>query len=294
MDNINKAVSQNVSSEYAETARSGIVADVITTPVIVNADNQGAPLIVVHNLQKTYDLGQTLVHALRGISLEISYGEFVAVMGPSGSGKSTFMNLIGCLDHPTRGTYQLAGKQVSSMSNQDLARVRNRLIGFVFQGFNLLVRSSALGNVELPMVYAGLTKKLRQQRARQALELVGLGSRMDHKPAQLSGGQQQRVAIARALVNSPMLLLADEPTGNLDSRTSLEIMSVLQTLNQQGLTIVLVTHEPDIAAFTTRQIAFRDGHLVRDEPVAHPRDAQAEWLALPAEDVDESELEVSS
>lgn len=258
-----------------------------TTPLLVNADQQGTPIIVVHNLHKKYQLGQTHVHALRGVSLEVSPGEFVAVRGPSGSGKSTFMNLIGCLDRPTYGAYSLAGRQVSQFSTKELARVRNRLIGFVFQGFNLLSRASALSNVELPMIYAGLTKELRLRRAKQALHLVGLATRMDHKPAQLSGGQQQRVAIARSLVNSPSLLLADEPTGNLDSRTSVEVMAILQALNQQGLTIVLVTHEPDIAEYTSRQITFRDGRLVRDEPVTHPRDAQAEWVAIANHNPDE-------
>lgn len=258
-----------------------------TSPLVVNADQQGNPVIVVNNLHKKYALGQTLVHALRGVSLEVSPGEFVAVRGPSGSGKSTFMNLIGCLDRPTQGTYWLAGKQVSKLSNWELARVRNRLIGFVFQGFNLLSKATAQSNVELPMVYAGLRKELRVKRARQALQLVGLGSRMDHKPAQLSGGQQQRVAIARSLVNSPSLLLADEPTGNLDSRTSVEVMAILQALNRQGLTIVLVTHEPDIAEYTSRQIVFRDGHLIRDEPTEHPRDAQAEWNTISATNPDE-------
>jgi len=256
----------------------------VASPRIVNADNHGKPVIVVHNLRKTYWLGQAPVHALRGVSLEVSPGEFVAVMGPSGSGKSTFMNLIGCLDRPSQGEYLLAGKLVSHMSNQELATVRNRLIGFVFQGFNLLSRASALHNVELPMVYGGLTKELREHRARQALQLVGLGTRMDHLPSQLSGGQQQRVAIARALVNSPSLLLADEPTGNLDSRTSIEVMAILQALNQQGLTIVLVTHEPDIAEYTTRRVTFRDGRLLRDEPVLNSRDAQAEWAALAPQD----------
>lgn len=228
------------------------------------------------------------MHALRGVSLEVLPGEFVAVRGPSGSGKSTFMNLIGCLDHPTQGTYWLSGKQVSQLSNQELARVRNRLIGFVFQGFNLLSRASALSNVEMPMIYAGLRKELRQRRARQALQLVGLGARLNHKPSELSGGQQQRVAIARALVNSPSLLLADEPTGNLDSRTSVEVMAILQALNQHGLTIVLVTHEPDIAEYASRQITFRDGRLVRDEPVANPRDAQAEWAVIGKQNIDEA------
>jgi putative ABC transport system ATP-binding protein len=278
----------HTTSSFAsdQTVASSLASDV-TSPRMVNADNQGKPLIVVHNLHKTYQVGQTVVHALRGISLEVSPGEFIAVRGPSGSGKSTFMNLIGCLDRPTQGSHWFAGRQVSDLSNQELARVRNRLIGFVFQGFNLLSRASAKSNVELPMIYAGLTRELRERRARQALHLVGLGSRMDHKPAQLSGGQQQRVAIARALVNSPALLLADEPTGNLDSRTSVEIMAVLQALNQQGLTIVLVTHEPDIAQYTTRQVLFRDGRLVRDEPVTNPRDAQADWATLARQNPDE-------
>jgi putative ABC transport system ATP-binding protein len=254
----------------------------------VNADNQGKPLIVVHDVHKTYQLGQTSVHALRGVSLEVSPGEFVAVRGASGSGKSTFMNLIGCLDRPTQGSYWLVGREVSHMSSKELARIRNRLIGFVFQGFNLLPRASAKSNVELPMIYAGLTRELREHRARQALHLVGLELRMDHQPAQLSGGQQQRVAIARALVNSPSLLLADEPTGNLDTQTSVEIMAVLQGLNRQGLTIVLVTHEPDIAEYTTRQVTFRDGRLVRDEPVANPRDAQADWISLAQQNPDEN------
>ncbi len=238
------------------------------------------PVVSVRNLTKTYLLGQTRVHALQGISLAVHQGEFVAVMGPSGSGKSTFMNLIGCLDRPTQGDYRIAGKLVSRLSNDELADIRNRLIGFVFQGFNLLSRASALSNVTLPMVYAGVSREEREYRGRKVLRLVGLGDRMDHKPSQLSGGQQQRVAIARALVNEPSLLLADEPTGNLDSRTSLEIMAVLQALNEQGLTIVLVTHEPDIAQFTKRQVTFRDGRIVRDEPVLTSRSAKEEWARL--------------
>jgi putative ABC transport system ATP-binding protein len=233
-------------------------------------------------------LGQTRVNALRGISLEISPGEFVAVRGPSGSGKSTFMNVIGCLDRPTQGEYWLTGKAVSRMSVAELSRVRNRTIGFIFQGFNLLSRATALDNVELPMVYAGLTKSLRVQRATQALQMVGLGTRLDHKPNQLSGGQQQRVAIARSLVNSPSLILADEPTGNLDSRTSVEVMGIMQALNRQGLTIILVTHEPDIAEYASRQITFRDGHLVKDEPVSQPRDAAAEWAVLAQQNPDDN------
>ena len=239
-----------------------------------------APIVAVRNLTKIYIVGRTHVPALQGISLTVNQGEFVAVMGPSGSGKSTFMNLTGCLDHPTQGEYWLAGKLVSSLSNDELADIRNRQIGFVFQGFNLLSRSSALSNVLLPMVYAGVSREERERRGRSVLRLVGLGGRMDHKPSELSGGQQQRVAIARALVNEPALLLADEPTGNLDSRTSLEIMAVLQALNEQGLTILMVTHEPDIANFAKRQVAFRDGLIVHDEPVLSPASAKEEWTKL--------------
>jgi putative ABC transport system ATP-binding protein len=242
-----------------------------------------ASVIAVRDLKKTYLLGQTRVRALRGVSLEVQEGEFVAIMGPSGSGKSTFMNLLGCLDTPTQGEYWLAGRLVSSLSSDDLADIRNRLIGFVFQGFNLLSRATALSNVALPLLYAGVSRTERDERARKMLRLVGLGKRLHHRPAQLSGGQQQRVAIARALVNNPSLLLADEPTGNLDSRTSIEIMAILQALNKQGLTIVLVTHEPDIAAYTKRQVTFRDGRIVRDEPVAVPRSAEEEWKTLTAE-----------
>jgi putative ABC transport system ATP-binding protein len=241
---------------------------------------KSATIVAVRNLIKIYIVGQTRVRALQGISLTVNQGEFVAVMGPSGSGKSTFMNLIGCLDRPTQGEYWLAGKLVSSLSNDELADIRSRQIGFVFQGFNLLSRSSALGNVLLPMVYAGVSREERERRGRGVLRLVGLGDRMDHKPSELSGGQQQRVAIARALVNGPALLLADEPTGNLDSRTSLEIMAVLQALNAQGLTILMVTHEPDIAKFAKRQVAFRDGLIVRDEPVLTPGSAKEEWTKL--------------
>lgn len=280
-------MTQNNEADNTSSFAVHDMASDATTPRMVNADNQGKPIIVVHDLRKVYQVGQTRVPALRGISLEVSRGEFVAVRGPSGSGKSTFMNIIGCLDRPTQGSYWLVGREVSRMSNWELARVRNRLIGFVFQGFNLLNRASALSNVELPMIYGGLTREMRQRRARQALSLVGLGSRMDHLPSQLSGGQQQRVAIARALVNSPSLLLADEPTGNLDSRTSVEIMALLQLLNQRGLTIVLVTHEPDIAEYTTRQILFHDGKLVRDEPTSSPRDAQAECAVFAVQSADD-------
>src|SRR5437773_1189110 len=266
MTNKNKDTPKKSSSFASpETAVPALAPDV-AAPHMVNADNQGKPLIVAHNLHKTYYLGQTLVHALRGISLEVSHGEFVAVRGPSGSGKSTFMNLIGCLDRPTHGSYWLAGRQVSDISNQELARVRNRMIGFVFQGFNLLSRASARSNVELPMIYAGLSKEQRERRARQALHLMGLGSRMEHKPPPLSGGEQQRVAIARALVNSPTLLLADEPTGNLDTRTSVEVVDLLGTLvDQSGVTVIIVTHAEDVARRTARRIAMRDGQLVDTE-----------------------------
>ena len=225
------------------------------------------PVIRVEDVHKSYDLGETKVHALRGVSVDIAAGEFVAIMGASGSGKSTFMNLLGCLDKPTSGRYILEGIDVSQLDKKDLALIRNRKIGFVFQGFNLLSRTTALENVELPTLYARMNKEERLMRSREALKMVGLGDRAGHFPSQLSGGQQQRVAIARALVNRPAILLADEPTGNLDSRTSLEIMEIFQELNDQGLTIVLVTHEPDIAQFAKRMIVFRDGKIRRDEPV---------------------------
>jgi putative ABC transport system ATP-binding protein len=224
------------------------------------------PIIRLDQLEKTYDSGGTKVHAVRKLTLEIGAGEFVAIMGSSGSGKSSLMNIIGCLDRPTGGKYFLDGLDVSSQNRNQLADVRNRKIGFVFQGFNLLSRTSALENVELPMLYhhGSLTARQQHDKARAVLDLVGLGNRWDHLPNQLSGGQQQRVAIARALVNDPVLLLADEPTGNLDSRTSIEIMGVFQTLNDQGITIVMVTHEPDIAAFTKRNILMRDGQIRED------------------------------
>ena len=233
------------------------------------------PVIRVEDVHKYYDLGENKVHALRGVSVEIAGGEFVAIMGASGSGKSTFMNLLGCLDKPSSGRYLLEGTDVSQLDKKALAAIRNRKLGFVFQGFNLLARTTALENVELPTLYARLPKEERQLRAKEALELVGLGGRMEHFPSQLSGGQQQRVAIARALVNRPSILLADEPTGNLDSRTSVEIMQIFQTLNEGGLTIVLVTHEPDIARFAKRTLVFRDGKIRRDEPVKErPRAAE--------------------
>ena len=226
------------------------------------------PVIRLESVFKTYDLGEVQVQALRGVSLEIAEGEFVAVMGPSGSGKSTIMNILGCLDRPTKGRYFLDGVDVSRMTKKELARIRNRKLGFVFQQFNLLSRTSALENVELPAVYAGIPPEERERRAMEALTRVGLADRAGHHPSQFSGGQQQRVAIARGLVNRPSILLADEPTGNLDSRTSVEIMDILQTLNvEQNITIVVVTHEPDIAQYAKRNLLFRDGKLVRDSLV---------------------------
>ena len=222
-------------------------------------------LIRTRDLAKVYRMGDTEVHALDQVSVDIGRGEFVAIMGPSGSGKSTFMNVLGCLDRPTSGQYLLDGKNVSEMSNDELATVRNRNIGFVFQQFNLLARTPAIENVELPLVYGGVDKKARSERAKAMLEQVGLAERVHHHPSQLSGGQQQRVAIARALVTEPLLILADEPTGALDSRTSLEIMALLQQLNRQGMTVVLVTHEPEIARFAGRILGFRDGRVVQDE-----------------------------
>ena len=222
-------------------------------------------LIHTRELVKVYRMGDSEIHALDGVSVDIDKGEFVAVMGPSGSGKSTFMSVLGCLDRPSSGQYALNGKNVSELAGDDLATVRNRNIGFVFQQFNLLPRTPASENVELPLVYAGLPKKQRFEKAMAMLERVGLGERAHHHPAQLSGGQQQRVAIARALVTEPLLILADEPTGALDSRTSLEIMALLQELNRQGMTVVLVTHEPDIARYAQRILGFRDGRVVQDE-----------------------------
>jgi putative ABC transport system ATP-binding protein len=224
-------------------------------------------IIRVTDVHKYYELGETRVHALRGVSVEVGPGEFVAIMGSSGSGKSTFMNILGCLDKPTSGQYHLEGIEVSSLDKKQLAAIRNRKIGFVFQGFNLLSRTTALENVELPTLYASVSREEGLRRSNEALELVGLSDRKLHYPSQLSGGQQQRVAIARALVNRPAILLADEPTGNLDSRTSVEIIDVLQKLNDKGLTIVLVTHEPDIARFARRMIEFRDGRIRHNDPV---------------------------
>ena len=222
-------------------------------------------LIEVRDLVKVYAMGETEVRALAGVSTDIARGEFIAVMGPSGSGKSTFMNILGCLDRPTSGEYRLAGEPVSQLEPDRLAQLRNRQIGFVFQHFNLLARTPAAENVELPLVYAGIPKKERLERAMRMLGRVGLAERAHHHPAQLSGGQQQRVAIARALVTEPLLILADEPTGALDSQTSLEIMALFQELNRQGMTVIVVTHENEVARFASRVIRFRDGRILRDE-----------------------------
>jgi len=243
-------------------------------------------VIKAEDVHKYYDLGETKVHALRGINVEIRPGEFVAIMGSSGSGKSTFMNVLGCLDKPSSGRYLLDGIDVSQLDKKQLAEIRNRKLGFVFQGFNLLARTTALENVELPTLYAKLPKEERESRARKALEMVGLGDRIEHFPSQLSGGQQQRVAIARALVNKPAILLADEPTGNLDSRTSVEIMQIFQDLNDNGLTIVLVTHEPDVAQFAKRTIIFRDGKIRKDESLEERPRAADVLRHMPAVDED--------
>ena len=242
-------------------------------------------VINLHEVHKIYHTGEVDVHAVRGVSLEIAKGEFVALMGASGSGKSTMMNIIGCLDRPTKGKYSLDGIDVSQLDRDELADIRNQKIGFVFQGFNLLARTSALENVELPMLYTRqrLEGESQRERALKALAAVGLGDRAEHTPNQLSGGQQQRVAIARALANQPSLLLADEPTGNLDTRTSVEIMGVFQTLNDQGMTIVMVTHELDIAQYTRRMVVMRDGKVVNDNPVPNRLRAETELQRLQAE-----------
>ncbi len=243
---------------------------------------QESPVLRVEELHKYYDLGETRVHALRGLSVEIQSGEFVAIMGASGSGKSTFMNILGCLDRPSSGRYLLEGTDVSQHDKKALALIRNQKIGFVFQGFNLLARTTALENTELPTLYTKIGKAEREARAAEALAMVGLAERAHHFPSQMSGGQQQRVAIARALVNRPSILLADEPTGNLDSRTSVEILEILQNLNDKGLTIVLVTHEHDIAQFAKRVLVFRDGKIRKDDPVLNRPRATEVLKTLPS------------
>ncbi len=241
----------------------------IDTETRIGANPDGphpGDVIVTNNLWKTYEMGDQQVHALRGVDIRIQKNEYVAIMGPSGSGKSTLMNLIGCLDSPTQGQYWLNGHDVSQLTDDELARIRNKEIGFVFQTFNLLARATSLHNVELPLIYNGTPAGERTKRAKEVLESVGLGARMDHKPNELSGGQRQRVAIARALVNRPSIILADEPTGNLDSKTSVEIMALFDTLQANGNTIVLVTHEPDIAEYAHRVISIRDGSVATDGP----------------------------
>jgi putative ABC transport system ATP-binding protein len=248
------------------------------------------PVIKLDHIHKVYKMGDIEVHALRGITLTIRQGEFIAVMGASGSGKSTMMNIIGCLDQPTRGSYTLDGQDVSKLSKDERADIRNRKIGFVFQGFNLLARTSALENVEMPMLYAGVETAERHRRAQEALDAVGLTGRESNHPNQLSGGQQQRVAIARALVNHPTIILADEPTGALDSRTSVEVMEIFQRLNRErGITLLIVTHEHDIAEYARRVIIFRDGKVKSDEPVANQRDAAEELKTLPVLDDDDDD-----
>lgn len=257
---------------------------------LLAVEPEARPVIELDHLHKTYTMGDLDVHALRGVSLTIREGEFVAIMGASGSGKSTTMNIIGCLDRPTRGTYTLDGQDVSQLSKDERADIRSQKIGFVFQGFNLLSRTSAIENVELPMLYAGIDSTERQRRAKEALTAVGLAGREQNHPNQLSGGQQQRVAIARALVNQPSLILADEPTGNLDSRTSIEVMEIFQRLNRErGITLVLVTHETDIAEYAKRVVVFKDGRIKKDFEVENQRDASEELKSLPVVEDDEDE-----
>ena len=244
-------------------------------------------LINTDHLVKIYNLGEYEIHALRGINLTIENSEFVAIMGPSGSGKSTLMHILGCLDRPTQGRYLLEGKDISSLDRNSLAQIRSRKIGFVFQSFNLLHRTTALENVELPLLYNNSSPKVIAEKAKKALSLVGLEGRENSYPNQLSGGQQQRVAIARALINDPAIILADEPTGNLDTRTSIEVMDIFQSLNEKGITIILITHEKDIAAYAKRNITFRDGKIVKDEKVISPKNAKDELLSLPQVETDE-------
>lgn len=267
-----------------ERPEAGIVLD---APV-----PEARPVIELDHIHKTYTMGDVEVHALRGVSLTINEGEFVAIMGASGSGKSTTMNILGCLDRPTRGTYILDGEDVSEMSKDERADIRCKKIGFIFQGFNLLARTSALENVELPMLYLGVDAAIRHERAIEALNAVGLAGREQNHPNQLSGGQQQRVAVARSLVNHPALILADEPTGNLDSRTSVEVMEIFQRLNRErGITLVLVTHETDIAEYADRVIVFKDGKIKSDHRIERPRNAAEELKNLPVIDDDDDDDE---
>ncbi len=253
-----------------------------------NGKRSTGTVISLDHVHKTYDTGEVEVHALRGVSLAIQAGDFVAIMGASGSGKSTLMNILGCLDRPTRGTYLLNGIDVSGLSKDERADIRNRYVGFVFQGFNLLPRTTALENVEVPLLYSGVPKKERDRRAEEALSMLGLGDRLISMPNQLSGGQQQRVAIARSLINRPSVVLADEPTGNLDSRTSVEVMDVFQRLNEeQGITLLLVTHEHDIAQYAKRIIIIKDGRIQNDSQVVGRRNAREEFTALPPEEEEE-------
>jgi len=267
-----------MSTRLSVEPRDPQVQSVLDTPA-----HEARPVIQLDHIHKTYTMGDVEVHALRGVSLTIREGEFVAIMGASGSGKSTTMNILGCLDRPTRGSYILDGEDVSQMSKDERADIRCKKIGFVFQGFNLLSRTSALENVELPMLYLGVDAAQRHQRAMEALTAVGLAGREQNHPNQLSGGQQQRVAVARSLVNSPALILADEPTGNLDSRTSVEVMEIFQRLNREmGITLVLVTHEPDIAQYAKRVVVFKDGKINSDYDIEDQRDASEELKNMPA------------
>jgi putative ABC transport system ATP-binding protein len=267
----------------------GAVADERKRP---SSLDKKPPVIHLDHVHKTYHLGDIDVHALRGVSLDVERGEFVAIMGPSGSGKSTMMNIVGCLDTATKGSYLLDGLDVSKASKAELADIRNQKVGFVFQSFNLVARTSAVENVELPMIYAGAPAKERRRRALEALEIVNLSDRTRNMPNQLSGGQQQRVAVARALVNNPALILADEPTGALDSRTSVELMGVFQSLNEErGMTVILVTHEPDIAEFAKRIILFGDGRIRKDYPVKNQRAAVEVLKTMPVVDDDDEEEE---
>jgi putative ABC transport system ATP-binding protein len=288
-------------SAAAEISRLGVLRKMSTTFTIEPPDLQlnaalqvqvpeARPVIQLDHIHKTYTMGDVDVHALRGVSLTIREGEFVAIMGASGSGKSTTMNILGCLDRPTRGTYILDGEDVSEMSKDERADIRCQKIGFVFQGFNLLSRTSALENVELPMLYLGVETAERHQRAMEALAAVGLAGREQNHPNQLSGGQQQRVAVARSLVNNPALILADEPTGNLDSRTSVEVMEIFQRLNRErGITLVLVTHEADIAQYAQRVVVFKDGKIKKDYQIEKQRNAAEELKKLPAVEEDDDD-----